>query len=44
VFLGDDGVPASLEVYPDHRIVIGAGDEGATPGPGTFGVVARVWM
>jgi len=42
--LGERGAPRALEVYSRHLVVIGGGDEGGTPGPGTFGVVARMWM
>jgi uncharacterized delta-60 repeat protein len=42
--LGEHGAPRALEVYSRHLVVIGGGDEGGTPGPGTFGVVARMWM
>jgi uncharacterized delta-60 repeat protein len=42
--LGEHGAPRALEVYSRYRVVIGGGDEGGTPGPGTFGVVARMWM
>jgi uncharacterized delta-60 repeat protein len=44
LFIGDNGDPASIEVYDSHRIVIGGGNEGGVPGPGTFGVVGRIWM
>jgi uncharacterized delta-60 repeat protein len=44
VFIGDSGEPASIEVYSSHLVVIGGGNQGGTPGPGTFGVVARLWM
>ena len=44
VFIGDNGEPSALEVYGNHRIVIGGGNQGGVPGPGTFGVVGRLWM
>ncbi len=44
LFIGDSGAPASIEVYSNHQIVIGGGNQGGVPGPGTFGVVARMWM
>jgi hypothetical protein len=44
IFLGDSGEPMAIEVYSSHQIVIGGGNSGGVPGPGTFGVVARLWM
>jgi hypothetical protein len=44
IFIGDNGAPGAIEVYDDHRIVLGGGDSGGSPGPGTFGIVARLWM
>jgi uncharacterized delta-60 repeat protein len=44
IFIGDYGAPGAIEVYDDHRIVLGGGDSGGSPGPGTFGIVARLWM
>ena len=42
--IGDSGAPQTLSVYSDHLIVVGGGNQGGTPGPGTFAVVARMWM
>jgi hypothetical protein len=42
--VGDYGSVHCAAVYPGHKVVIGGGDEGATPGTGTFGIVARMWM
>jgi hypothetical protein len=28
----------------NDRIAIGRGNQGSVPGPGMFGVVARMWM
>lgn len=44
IFIGDNGAPGAIQLYGDHQIVLGGGDSGGTPGPGTFGVVARLWM
>jgi uncharacterized delta-60 repeat protein len=44
LFVGDYGSIHCAAVYPGHKVVIGGGDEGGSPGPGTFGVVARLWM
>ena len=42
--IGDSGEPLTLAVYSQFRIVIGGGNQGGTPGPGTFALVARMWM
>ncbi len=44
VNIGGAGRPECLAVYADHLLLIGGGDEGGSPGPGTFGVIARMWM
>jgi uncharacterized delta-60 repeat protein len=44
VFLGDSGVVGRIQLYSDYLIVVAGGDDGGMPGPGTFGVVARIWM
>ncbi|UQA58962.1 hypothetical protein [Polyangium aurulentum] len=42
--LGEDGVLHTVERYSDDRVLLGGGDVGMSPGPGTYGVVARMWM
>jgi len=42
--LGEYGVAHTVRMYSDDRVLIGGGDVGATPGPGTYGVVARLWL
>lgn len=42
--IGNSGEPLSLAVYSPFRIVVGGGNQGGTPGPGTFALVARMWM
>jgi uncharacterized delta-60 repeat protein len=42
--IGDSGLPVCLSVYSDHQIVVGGGNQGGMPGPGTFAVIARMWM
>ncbi len=42
--IGDSGLPLTLSVYNDNQIVVGGGNQGGTPGPGTFAVIARMWM
>ncbi|AUX41538.1 hypothetical protein SOCE26_029580 [Sorangium cellulosum] len=44
LYVGDNGSIHCVAVYPGHKVVIGGGDEGGSPGPGTYGVVARLWM
>lgn len=43
-YLGDFGVARGLEVYSNSKVLVSGGDEGGSPGPGTFGVVVRMWM
>lgn len=44
VAFGDFSVPGGLQVYSEHLLLVAGGDAGGTPGPGTFGVVERIWM
>jgi len=44
VSFGDASVPGGLRVYSEHLLLVTGGDAGGTPGPGTFGVVERIWM
>jgi uncharacterized delta-60 repeat protein len=44
LFVGDAGSIRSVAAYPGHKVVISGGNEGGTPGPGTFGIVVRLWM
>ncbi len=44
VYLGEFGVVRGLEVYSNTKVLVSGGDEGGSPGPGTFGVVLRMWM
>ena len=44
LFIGDSGLPGAIEVYSDHLLVISGGNQGGSPGPGTFGIIARMWM
>lgn len=44
LYVGDNGSIHCAAVYPGNKVVIGGGDEGGSPGPGTFGIVARMWM
>lgn len=42
--LGEYGEAHTVRVFSGDRILIGGGDVGMSPGPGTYGVVARMWM
>ena len=44
VSFGDASVPGGLQVYGERRLLVSGGDAGGTPGPGTFGVVERIWL
>lgn len=44
VSVGDFGVVRSLALHDNNLVLISGGDEGASPGPGTFGVVVRMWQ
>ncbi len=44
LFVGDSGSIHAVAAYPGHKVVIAGGNAGGTPGPGTFGVVVRMWM
>jgi hypothetical protein len=42
--IGEYGVAHTVRVHSNDRILIGGGNVGMSPGPGTYGVVARMWM
>lgn len=42
--LGESGVAHAVRMYSDDRVLIGGADVAMTPGPGTYGVVARMWI
>ena len=44
VLIGGAGAPGGLMTYNEQQIVFSGADSGATPGPGTFGVIGRMWM
>jgi uncharacterized delta-60 repeat protein len=44
LYLGDSGVVRGLEVLSKAKVLIAGGNQGGTPGPGTFGVVVQMWM
>lgn len=42
--LGEYARIERVRAYPGGRVVIAGGDEGMSPGPGTYGIVARMWL
>jgi uncharacterized delta-60 repeat protein len=42
--LGEFGVLHVVRKVAPDQVLVGGGDVGMSPGPGTFGVVARLWM
>lgn len=44
LFLGENGVARGLAAYGNSKVLVSGGNQGGTPGPGTFGVVVRMWM
>ncbi|WP_437606773.1 hypothetical protein WMF20_38380 [Sorangium sp. So ce834] len=44
VDLGEFGQLHTVKVVSDDKVLLGGGDVGMSPGPGTYGVVARMWM
>jgi hypothetical protein len=41
---GDSATINAAAAYDAHKIVIAGGNEGGVPGPGTKGLIVRVWM
>jgi len=44
VNLGESGQLHTVRAISDDQVLLGGGDVGMSPGPGTYGVVARMWM
>lgn len=42
--LGEYGVAHTIVASPGRKALIGGGDEGASPGPGTYAVIARLCL
>ena len=42
--LGEYGILHAVEHYSKDLVVVAGADVGMSPGPGTYGVVARLWM
>lgn len=38
------GKGSRLHLYSDNLLLVAGGNDGGSPGPGTFGVIARIWM
>jgi uncharacterized delta-60 repeat protein len=43
-YIGESGALQTVEVYLRNKVLIAGGNSGGTPGPGTFGIVVRMWM
>ena len=43
-YVGESGAIQTVEVYGRSKILIAGGNSGGTPGPGTFGIIERMWM
>jgi uncharacterized delta-60 repeat protein len=43
-YIGESGSLQAVEVYDKNKVLIAGGNAGGTPGPGTFGIVVRMWM
>lgn len=44
LYVGDSGDIQRAAVYPGQKVVICGANQGGVPGPGTYGIVARLWM
>ncbi|WP_438015712.1 hypothetical protein WMF18_33280 [Sorangium sp. So ce315] len=44
LYIGDQGAIHRAAVYPGQKVVVCGENQGGVPGPGTFGIVARLWM
>lgn len=42
--VGTSGTLRNVLLFDNARVIISGGNEGGTPGPGTFGVLVRMWM
>lgn len=43
-YIGESASLQAVEVYSKNKVLIAGGNAGGTPGPGTFGIVVRMWM
>lgn len=54
-FFSNDGIETAVPIgtrgslrgavlFDNHKVILSGGNEGGTPGPGTFGVLVRMWM
>ncbi|WP_437974371.1 hypothetical protein WMF11_38610 [Sorangium sp. So ce295] len=44
LYVGDSGGIQRAAVYPGQKVVVCGENQGGVPGPGTYGIVARLWM
>jgi uncharacterized delta-60 repeat protein len=43
-YVGENGAIHTIEQYSNSKVLIAGGNSGGTPGPGTFGIILRLWM
>lgn len=43
-YVGDNGAIYTIEQASNSKVLIAGGNSGGTPGPGTFGIIVRMWM
>jgi uncharacterized delta-60 repeat protein len=43
-YIGESGVIHTVELHASSKVLIAGGNAGGTPGPGTFGIIVRMWM
>ncbi|WP_437956268.1 hypothetical protein WME76_33185 [Sorangium sp. So ce119] len=44
LYVGDQGGIHRAAIYSGQKVVVCGENQGGVPGPGTFGIVARLWM
>jgi uncharacterized delta-60 repeat protein len=42
--IGTSGVLRTVLLFNNHKVILAGGNEGGVPGPGTFGILVRMWM
>ena len=44
LFIGEVGAIETITLQGNHKVLISGGNEGGSPGPGTLGIVVRLWI
>jgi hypothetical protein len=44
LLIGESGILRTTVLRGSHKVLISGGNQGGTPGPGTFGMLIRMWM